>query len=936
VADLAIAIKIATEDASSGPIEKIKGALGGLGQAMAAPGHAIGGLIEGFGKLGLAAGGIQAVIGGLKGIGDNVFGLGALNEIEQTRARLDAFTKDGAKTEELIAGIRKEAALTPFGFGEMAKATASLLPVSKSANVSLEELTKTAEILAASNPEQGLEGAAFALREAVSGDFGSIIDRFDLPRQRINELKAQGVPALEAIRTAMKEMGLDADLVAKQGETLSGRWSTFQDTLTTLQTKMGQPIFDALKEGLLGLQGVLDDNTDTFEAWADQVAAGIKGVIDVTKGLTAIFLGGGDFDQIGEMLDTFFPFDVSTDIMIAISDLGVAFKAVFQEDIPTAIDAGLLVLQDLGFIISDLVEDWAASIAGWVDGASDNLLGNLGDLGLDINAWILDSAISIIEKLGTWAAAFLDWIGPMIPDLLRAMGSNLSAMWGWMGGTALPLIVTKLAEWGLAFVEWIGPRIVPMLTELGKLELELLGWLIGTALPAIVGKLAEWAGAFVDWVAPKIPPLLLELGKLGFALGEWMVTTALPDILAKLAEWATAFVEWVAPKIPPLLEALGGLLVQVGTWLLTTALPDLVLKLAEWAGAFVAWVAPRIPDLLLELGKLEVEVILWIGQKVADLVSKLAEWGGAFLGWVAKDVLPTLPEKLGAILTAITGWVGEKVGAVAESVKSIGSGMLQGIQDGISGALGGFWSWLQTSFVDKIPTFVKNILGIQSPSRVMFDIGVNLVEGLRLGMEKRLPSVEDVIKRAIGGVGQMSGAVDDWLKAAISYTGVGMDWLPGLRWLVAHESGGDPTAKNPDSTATGLFQLIDTTWAGSRDKRLPDDIRNPVINSIAAIRYIKGRYGDADSAIDFWRKNNYYAEGGWITEPVVGIGMRSGQGYSFGERGEPELVTPRSRMGASGAGGDTFNFYGVQPESVFAEAERRQRQQAFLRGPRRS
>jgi hypothetical protein len=112
----------------------------------------------------------------------------------------------------------------------------------------------------------------------------------------------------------------------------------------------------------------------------------------------------------------------------------------------------------------------------------------------------------------------------------------------------------------------------------------------------------------------------------------------------------------------------------VGTWLLTTALPDLVLKLAEWAGAFVAWVAPRIPDLLLNWGSSEVEVILWIGQKVADLVSKLAEWGGAFLGWVAKDVLPTLPEKLGAILTAITGWVGEKVGAVAESVKSIGSG----------------------------------------------------------------------------------------------------------------------------------------------------------------------------------------------------------------------------------------------------------------------
>jgi hypothetical protein len=34
-----------------------------------------------------------------------------------------------------------------------------------------------------------------------------------------------------------------------------------------------------------------------------------------------------------------------------------------------------------------------------------------------------------------------------------------------------------------------------------------------------------------------------------------------------------------------------------------------------------------------------------------------------------------------------------------------------------------------------------------------------------------------------------------------------------------------------------------------------------------------------------------FADGGWVTEPVVGRGLRSGAGYAFGERG-PEFVSP--------------------------------------------
>jgi hypothetical protein len=60
---------------------------------------------------------------------------------------------------------------------------------------------------------------------------------------------------------------------------------------------------------------------------------------------------------------------------------------------------------------------------------------------------------------------------------------------------------------------------------------------------------------------------------------------------------------------------------------------------------------------------------------------------------------------------------------------------------------------------------------------------------------------------------------------------------------------------------------------------------------------------------DFWPQGvgNPRAGGGWVNEPVFGIG-RSGRTYSFGER-ESEYVTPASKM--RGGGGHTFIFNGI-------------------------
>lgn len=256
----------------------------------------LGGIGKTLGNLGRVAGGLA--LGGIAALGAGVVkfasdGLSLNNSMEKVTAQLNAFTKDGAKTADIIDMVRKRAAKTPFEFNEMAKAATALLPASKQAQTGLEGIIEQAEILAASNPAEGLEGAAFALKEAVSGDFTSIIERFNLPRQYINDLKKEGVPNLEIVRRAMKEMGLDVDLVSNLAETAEGRWSTFKDTLSGVAATATKPIFEAMSKGLAGVNTVLEANAPLLERVGETIAGvltqGIEGISAVLPRIIAGF-----------------------------------------------------------------------------------------------------------------------------------------------------------------------------------------------------------------------------------------------------------------------------------------------------------------------------------------------------------------------------------------------------------------------------------------------------------------------------------------------------------------------------------------------------------------------------------------------------------------------------------------------------------------------
>ena len=412
--------------------DRVAHSLKGIGDSAEREQQRVGGFMDVM-KTGLLGGGL-AVVGGLTLAGKA--GLDMNNTMEQVEAKLNAFTKDAEVSKDLLKQISDEAARTPFAFDQMANATASLMSSAKSANVPVMDLVKQAEILAASNPAQGLEGAAFALREATGGDFTSIIERFDLPRQRLKELKEQGVPALEAVSIAMSEMGYDADLVSNMANTMGGRWSTFQDTLVNLAATVTQPIFDTMSQGLADLQAGIDGNMPAIQAFTAELAGGVVAAIEyvtstVIPALVAgwnslqpsIASGAGAFTQAQAIIQPVM--DQIMDLVETVLPLISQFWAENGESIMAAVTEAWGIVVEIITVTAQIVGEVLAIIGGFID-----------EHGTEIVA-ILTTTWNVIRGIVMGA---LNLVRGIVTTVMQLIKGDFSSAWETIQDTAAEFV----------------------------------------------------------------------------------------------------------------------------------------------------------------------------------------------------------------------------------------------------------------------------------------------------------------------------------------------------------------------------------------------------------------------------------------------------------------------------------------------------------------
>ncbi|MBV8755726.1 MAG: transglycosylase SLT domain-containing protein [Deltaproteobacteria bacterium] len=84
----------------------------------------------------------------------------------------------------------------------------------------------------------------------------------------------------------------------------------------------------------------------------------------------------------------------------------------------------------------------------------------------------------------------------------------------------------------------------------------------------------------------------------------------------------------------------------------------------------------------------------------------------------------------------------------------------------------------------------------------------------------------------------------------------GVQMPASARWIMQHESGGNPHAQNPHSTAYGAFQMLKAT----RKEYMGANWRSGDLGQqyAGASRYVHARYGSWDNAKAFWQRHHWY------------------------------------------------------------------------------
>ncbi|MED2943433.1 transglycosylase SLT domain-containing protein [Bacillus swezeyi] len=202
----------------------------------------------------------------------------------------------------------------------------------------------------------------------------------------------------------------------------------------------------------------------------------------------------------------------------------------------------------------------------------------------------------------------------------------------------------------------------------------------------------------------------------------------------------------------------------------------------------------------------------------------------------------------------------------------------------------------------KVEKAFREELDIHSPSRVMMSLGrfasVGIVKGLSsVDVKSFAEKQAGSLAAAFSGIGAVGGNVKSWIKQALMATGSPLSWLDPLSVIAQKESGGNPRAYNGwdinakrGDPSRGLMQTIGQTFNAYKEKGM-NDIFNPIHNAVAAINYIKSRYGspfNTPGIKSMARGGAYkgYANGGLITSEQIA---------RIGEGGKREWIIPEER-----------------------------------------
>ena len=258
------------------------------------------------------------------------------------------------------------------------------------------------------------------------------------------------------------------------------------------------------------------------------------------------------------------------------------------------------------------------------------------------------------------------------------------------------------------------------------------------------------------------------------------IGSALVPALMQLMDRVTPYVErlggWIdrnkelAGTLAIVAGAVGGILVILGPAVIVLAnvLGGLSVALGVAAKAFgvlrLALIANPIGALIAVIAG-----AVWVFTHWEETIAAATdawEWLAEQLG---QDPVAWVMERLREFVS----WLGSLAGQIMDAGAAIGRSIVDGIKSGLSAAWESVKA-LAARLADSLPQWVKDRLGIKSPSRVFRAIGIDSIRGLEQGLAERAKRPLAQMRDIAGGLALGASVVATPLAAAPMAAGGGV------------------------------------------------------------------------------------------------------------------------------------------------------------------
>lgn len=371
----------------------------------------------------------------------------------------------------------------------------------------------------------------------------------------------------------------------------------------------------------------------------------------------------------------------------------------------------------------------------------------------------LKALLPVFEIIAPPIQELIRQLGPQIQDVILKLGPVLEELAGAFA--KLVPVLAPILEVGLKLIELVLPILGELFEHLGEVFerfqpiIEQVADNLITQFEPILAKLPgileQILPKLLD-IADKLLPLLFEiLVKLQGPLGEF--ATALADLLVELTPLLVKFLEFQAflidkmmPIIAPLAAAIGGVL--VGSLLLLTdfikqfvipAVQTIVALLeGDFQGAmlhaatFVNNLKNNATRAFEALKTRGVQIVNELGGQVVARVGRMKD---QFLSLISRLVADAV-----ARIATIPQGILNVLGGMGSLLFSIGQDIIQGMINGITSKIGGIIAAAR-AVADAIPSTVRGLLDIGSPSKVMIGVGDDVMAGLLKGIADAGPAL---------------------------------------------------------------------------------------------------------------------------------------------------------------------------------------------------